>query len=93
MDAKTRRETMNRLRCVEGHLRGVLRMMETGQPCIAILHQVQAVQGSLKQINALLLDSHLEHCLHAVGSAESEEGHQQLRVELVRLFSRKEQEG
>lgn len=92
VDAHTRSEVSRRLRCVEGHLRGVLRMVETDQPCMAILHQVQAVQGSLKQINTLLLDSHLEHCLRHVGSATSEESHQQLRVELVRLFSRKEAE-
>jgi DNA-binding FrmR family transcriptional regulator len=89
MDAQTQREVSRRLRSVEGHLRGVLRMVETDQPCMAILHQVQALQGSLKQINALLLDSHLEHCLRYVNSAESEDSRQQLRTELVTLFNRK----
>lgn len=93
MDAHTQSDVSRRLQCAEGHLRGVLRMVETDQPCMAILYQIQAVQGSLKQISTLLLDSHLEHCLHNVGRAESEDGHQQLRAELVALFNRKEQEG
>lgn len=93
MDTRTQREVSRRLRCAEGHLTGVLGMVEKDQPCMQILHQIQAVQGSLKQISALLLDSHLEHCLHQVNAIGSEESHQQLRTELVTLFNRKESVG
>jgi DNA-binding FrmR family transcriptional regulator len=89
MDVQTRIEVTRRLRSVEGHIRGVAHMVETDQPCMAILHQMQAVQGSLKQISLLLLASHLDHCLQTVETAQSAGAQQQLREELTALFAQK----
>jgi DNA-binding FrmR family transcriptional regulator len=85
MDSHTRMKVARRLRSVEGHIRGVLRMLDEEQPCMAVLQQTQALQGSLKQINLLLISSHLEHCLRDV----PDETQKHLRTELVSLFNRK----
>jgi len=37
-----------RLRCASGHLNSVISMIETGQPCEQILHQLNAVQAALQ---------------------------------------------
>lgn len=52
-----------RLRCAEGHLRGVAAMMERGDDCKSIVRQLLAVQGALREVNRRLLKNHLEVCL------------------------------
>lgn len=87
MDVQTRTEVTRRLRSVEGHIRGVAHMVDEDQPCMAILQQMQAIQGAIRQISLLLLASHLDHCLQTVETAQSAKAHQQLREELTALFA------
>ena len=56
-------ETIKRLRNVEGHLRGVIRMMEEDAYCIDVIRQVQAVNAALNKINARILEDHLNSCV------------------------------
>ena len=56
-------EALARLKIVEGHIRGIERMVEDGAYCIDIIRQIQAVQSALIKINAQVLDSHLKSCL------------------------------
>ena len=46
-DDKTRTDLLNRLRRAEGQLRGVQRMIEEGEPCLAIAGQMAAVRKAL----------------------------------------------
>lgn len=43
-------EILQRLRCALGHLKGVINMVESEQPCGQVLHQICAVQGALRQV-------------------------------------------
>ena len=52
-----------RLRCAEGHLRGVAVMVERGENCESVVRQLLAVQGALREVNRLLLKHHLDVCL------------------------------
>ena len=89
METATQSEVVKRLKGVEGHVRGVLHMVEEGRPCTAILQQTQAIQGSLRQISLLLLAQHLDVCLREVGSESSDDAYQQVRDELLVLFTQK----
>ena len=51
-----------RLHCAEGHLRGVVMMVERDDDCVSIVQQICAVQGALREINRLLLRHYLEIC-------------------------------
>ncbi len=82
MDEKLRRTLRCRFRSVEGHIRGIVRMVEEDRPCAAVLQQIQAVQGSLTQIQLLLLRAHLDRCLDR-WTQEDPERAQALREELV----------
>lgn len=46
-DAKTRSDLLNRLKRAEGQLRGIQRMVEEGQSCLAIASQMAAVRKAL----------------------------------------------
>lgn len=68
---------------------GVLHMVEEQRPCLAILQQTQAIQGSLRQISLLLLAQHLDGCLRQVCRETDDEAYQQMRDELLALFTQK----
>ena len=48
MVTDSRVEILQRLRTIEGHLKAVIEMTETGRPCEQILHQLNAVQSGLR---------------------------------------------
>ena len=45
-------ETLKRLKIVEGHMHGVIRMMEEDAYCIDVIRQIQAVQAALNKVSA-----------------------------------------
>lgn len=57
------RQLVNRLRRVEGQVRGITRMVEQDAYCIDVLTQVSAASRALQGVALLLLDEHLHHCL------------------------------
>lgn len=55
-------KTMHRLKIARGHLEKVIKMFEGDEYCIDVLHQSQAVQKALKEIDNLILENHLNTC-------------------------------
>lgn len=53
----------NRLRRLEGQVRGVERMIDDGRYCIDILTQISALTKALEGVALGLLDDHLRHCV------------------------------
>ena len=62
MQADTR-AVHNRLRRIEGQVRGLQRMVDEDAYCIDILTQVAAVQTALEQVAVNVLDAHVRHCV------------------------------
>ncbi|OGH18176.1 MAG: hypothetical protein A3F31_00285 [Candidatus Levybacteria bacterium RIFCSPHIGHO2_12_FULL_38_12] len=58
----SRERTVHRLKIARGHLEKVLKMVEEQEYCIDILHQSQAVQKALFEIDSLILENHLTTC-------------------------------
>jgi CsoR family transcriptional regulator, copper-sensing transcriptional repressor len=56
-------DVLNRLKSVEGHVRGIQRMVESDSYCVDIVNQVLAVQRALQKVNTLVLDHHLHTCV------------------------------
>jgi CsoR family transcriptional regulator, copper-sensing transcriptional repressor len=76
-------ETLKRLAYIEGHLRGIRKMVEEDQYCVDILKQTHAVKRALDKFDALLLRGHLAGCVPA-GVREGRE--EQVIQELNELF-------
>lgn len=55
---------LHRLKIVQGHLKKVFQMIEDDSYCIDIIHQSQAVQRALSQMDNLILEEHLNSCVH-----------------------------
>ncbi len=56
-------DTMKRLRNIEGHIRGIQKMVENDAYCIDLLRQIQAVQAALNKVSTHVLNDHLHSCL------------------------------
>jgi DNA-binding FrmR family transcriptional regulator len=56
-------EIVNRLKSIEGHVRGVQRMLDEGAYCIDVINQNLAVQRALEKVNSLILERHLQTCV------------------------------
>lgn len=63
MDAETRQDALRRLAYVEGHLKGIRKMLEEGQYCVDVLKQLYAVQRALDKIEGIILAGHLRQCV------------------------------
>jgi DNA-binding FrmR family transcriptional regulator len=60
-------DVLNRLRKIEGQVRGLQRQVESETYCIDVLTQVSATTRALEAVALLLLEDHLSHCVaHAV---------------------------
>jgi DNA-binding FrmR family transcriptional regulator len=66
-------KVVNRLRRIEGQVRGVERMVEEDRYCIDVVTQISAVQAALDKVALKLLEDHARHCVvggHAAGSPD-----------------------
>jgi DNA-binding FrmR family transcriptional regulator len=58
-----KKEALNRLAYIEGHVRGIRKMVEEDQYCVDIIKQTRAVKRALDKFDALLLRNHLSTCV------------------------------
>ncbi len=83
-----KRDVLNRLRSVAGHLNGIIRMVEEDAYCIDVIHQIEAVQAALNKVNLLVLDDHMHHCVtRAIRSGDHAEAERVL-AELREVFAK-----
>ena len=60
-------EIIKRLKRAEGHLRGVIAMLEEERACLDIAQQLHAVEKAVASAKKALVHDHIDHCLqHAV---------------------------
>lgn len=58
-----KRQLLNRLKRVEGQVRGIHQMVENDRYCVDILHQISAVQSAMNKVSLALLEDHTKHCV------------------------------
>ena len=62
-DDKEFKDLMNRLKRIEGQVRGVENMLENDAYCTDILIQVSAITSALNSFNKVLLKNHMKSCV------------------------------
>ncbi len=58
-----KKDLLNRLAKIEGHLKKVKEMVENGSYCIDVITQSLAVQSALRSVDKLVLKNHLQTCV------------------------------
>ncbi len=64
MDSAHKQQVLNRLKTIEGHVRGVQRMVEADTYCVDLLKQTRAIQQALSKLDQLILEEHLQKLRH-----------------------------
>ena len=77
MRTSTKQQCSDRLKRVEGQVRGIARMVDEERYCIDILTQIRAVQAALRSVEDIVLKDHVEHCVE--GAIASGNGDDQRR--------------
>lgn len=77
-----KQSVMNRLRRIEGQVRGLQKMVDEERYCADVLVQVSSVQEALRSVGRELLENHLRHCtttaLRSGDQAQAEAMYQEL---------------
>ena len=82
-------QLQNRLRRIEGQVRGVERMVEGDRYCIDIVTQISAIQAALDKVALGLLDDHAGHCIiGGAADAKPDELKDELMAAVGRLMRR-----
>ncbi|MEK7105793.1 MAG: metal-sensitive transcriptional regulator [Patescibacteria group bacterium] len=60
---KNKDKLVKRLKIIEGQVRGLQKMIDSGTYCIDIITQTSAVKQGLSNIEDALMETHLGHCV------------------------------
>lgn len=88
MAEATKQDVVNRLKRVEGQVKGVMRMIEQGKKCSDILDQVAAARTALYNAGVLILERHARECIFGEDDSEPTEEKIEDLVRVIRKFAR-----
>lgn len=60
---ETKSNMVNRMKRIEGQIRGITRMIEDDVYCDDILHQFMSVESAIKGVKKTLLEAHMKGCI------------------------------
>lgn len=84
---RQRKNARDRLVRAEGHLHGIIKMIDEGKECPDILIQIAAVKAALNKAGGVILEDHIEHCLvEAVKSGDVQPQLEELKAALQKLL-------
>lgn len=87
--AKNKKDLLDRLRRIEGQVRGLQRMVGEDQYCIDVLTQVNSVLAALRAVGMGLLDDHVRHCVReSIEQGNGDEKVEELMAAVGRLVGR-----
>lgn len=84
MQEPVKQECLKRLNYIEGHLKGIHRMVEEDKYCVELLRQTFAVRKAIQKLESFMLEEHLRDCVPA-GVKEGRED--QVLAELLDLYN------
>ncbi|MCS6994162.1 MAG: metal-sensitive transcriptional regulator [Anaerolineales bacterium] len=77
---------IRRLKIVEGHVRGIVRMAEEGAYCIDLIRQIQAVEAALNKVSSQILEEHLRSCVITAIQGEDPKERERVLKEIAEVF-------
>ena len=81
-----KKDLQDRLRRIEGQVRGIQRMVDQDQYCIDILTQLNSATAALRAVGMGLLDEHVRHCVKdSIDQGNSDEKVEELLAAVARF--------
>jgi DNA-binding FrmR family transcriptional regulator len=83
---KDKQKIINRLKIIEGQIRGLQNMVDKDVYCVDVITQTSAVKQALSNIEDVLLEGHLGHCLiNQIKKGETEKA----KKEILKVYKLK----
>src|SRR5689334_22366837 len=83
---ENQQNTLRRLKTVEGHLRGVIRMVEEDAYCIDVIRQIQAIDAALNKVSTQILENHLNSCVITAIKGNNPKERERVLKEITEVF-------
>ena len=80
------KDSLLRLKTIEGHLRGVIRMVEEDAYCIDVIRQIQAVEGALNKVSTRILEDDLNSCVITAIQGDDQSERERVLKEITEVF-------
>ncbi len=81
-----KKDLQDRLRRIEGQVRGLQRMIQEDTYCIGVLTQVNSVNAAIKAVGMGLLEDHVRHCVReSIERGNGDQKVEELMAAVVRL--------
>ncbi len=84
--SQNKQQLLNRLRKIEGQVRGIYRMVDSDTYCVDVLNQVAACRAALSRVGVLLLETHIQGCVVQAIKDEDEAVAVDELMEVIRRF-------
>ncbi len=82
------KKQLNRLKRIEGQVRGIGSMVEEGRYCIDIIHQIKAIKSALSSVEQNVIERHLDHCVEVAIKSKSKGESDRMLVEIKDLLKK-----
>ncbi len=90
MKPELKKKALQRLRILEGQIRGLQQMVEKEKYCLDILQQTAAVKAALSSLENLILQNHLEtHILEQIQAGNE----QRIKEEFLTIYRLAKKQG
>lgn len=86
MQVKIKKQVLNRLRRIEGQVRGLQKMVEKDTYCVDVITQTSAIKRALSGVEDELLECHLKSCVISQVKKGQEE---MMTKEILKVYSLK----
>ena len=86
MKKSAKKQVLNRMNYLSGHLEGVKKMIKEDKYCIDIILQNTAVTKAINKVNQFILEDHLSTCVtEAIKGKDKRERKKKIK-ELLKVF-------
>ena len=75
-----------RLKTIEGHVRGIERMLDEDVYCIDVIRQIQATQAALNKVSQIVLEEHMRSCVVTAVRGENATERERVLTEIAEVY-------
>ncbi|GAA0451806.1 metal-sensing transcriptional repressor [Alkalibacillus silvisoli] len=81
-------QMLNRLKRIEGQVRGLQKMIEEDRYCVDVLVQISAVSAALNKVGYSMMERHARMCVHQAAKQGDGEEYMDELMKVVQQFTK-----
>jgi len=86
MKKSFKKQILNRMNYLSGHLEGIKKMIRNDKYCIDVIKQNEAVIAAIKKLNRIILENHLNTCVTEAIKGKNQKERKKKIKELLEIF-------